>query len=268
MTKRSSTGSTWASVTRSDRERIDFVSRLLLGLLALLVTTPWSAPPAGAAVQVHQTPAGFIAETFPSGLAERKALWIAGDLKQETSAIMGHSLGLLRVRYWVEGRRTAWILEEIGKVEPITVGIVVEEGRIEQLKILIYRESRGWEVRYPFFTNQFAGAGADERGKGLDRRVEGISGATLSVNAVTRLARLALALDREADHSETDRPGALRMDAEPRLDPAEPTGEPEAERKTESKSGQRTGHGDEHSARQGGTRPIDGASTHVARRQR
>jgi len=267
MMRSSSTGSTWASVTRSEREGVDLVSRLRLGLLALLLTTLWPALPAGAAVEVHQTPAGFIAEAFPSGLAERKALWIAGDLKQETGAIMGHSLGLLRVRYWVEGRRTAWILEEIGKVEPITVGVVVEEGRIEQLKILIYRESRGWEVRYPFFTNQFTGAGTDERGKRLDRRIEGISGATLSVNAVTRLARLALALDGEAEHSESDRAGAGHPKTEPGSElgstpKAEPKEEPRDQPKEEPKAEQAS----ELEAGQSRAEPIDGATTHVARR--
>ena len=55
----------------------------------------------------------------------------------------------------------------------------------------------GWEVRYPFFTDQFNGLQLDEK-KQLNKKVDGISGATLSVNALTRLSRLALHLHREA----------------------------------------------------------------------
>ena len=60
--------------------------------------------------------------------------------------------------------------------------------------MLVYRESRGDEVRYPRFTGQFTGAGLNSRQE-LDRGIDVISGATLSVNALTRLARLALYLD-------------------------------------------------------------------------
>ena len=89
--------------------------------------------------------------------------------------------------------RTAWILKEIGKVELITAGFLVEDGRLEQLQVLIYRETHGWEVRYPFFTNQFKQAGRRDKG-GLDKKIDGISGATLSVNALVRLSELALFL--------------------------------------------------------------------------
>ena len=89
--------------------------------------------------------------------------------------------------------RSAWILEEIGKDKPITVGLVVNNNTLERIRVLIFRESRGWEVRYPFFTDQFRGAGlADEHR--LDRHIDGISGATLSVRALEKLARLALYL--------------------------------------------------------------------------
>ena len=83
------------------------------------------------------------------------------------------------------------ILEEIGKVKPITAGFIVEDNRLTEIQILIYRESHGWEVRYPFFTRQFSGLRLDEDMK-LDSNIDGISGATLSVGAIERLSRLAL----------------------------------------------------------------------------
>ena len=102
---------------------------------------------------------------------------------------------MLRVRYWHRDRRTAWILDEIGKERPITVGIVVEDDAASMVRVLEFRESRGWEVRYHFFTDQFNDVRLD-RGDELDRQIDGITGATLSVNAVTRAVRLALFLYR------------------------------------------------------------------------
>jgi hypothetical protein len=48
-------------------------------------------------------------------------------------------------------------------------------------------------VRYPAFTKQFEGASL--KGEKLDRNVDGISGATLSVWAMTSIAELSLFLD-------------------------------------------------------------------------
>jgi hypothetical protein len=102
----------------------------------------------------------------------------------------------LRLRYWQEGERTAWILEDIGKDKPITLGITVAGQQIERVDVLAFRESRGWEIRYPFFTSQFSGLTLAEDGY-LSEPIDGITGATLSVRAVERVARLALWLDAQ-----------------------------------------------------------------------
>jgi hypothetical protein len=160
----------------------------------------WVALPATAEQGVYRTPEDFIERSFPAGQPKSKAIWITGELKNDVKEVLGHDLDRLRVRYWVQGERTAWILDEIGKVEPITVGVLVDAGRIERLEILIYRESRGWEVRFPFFTDQFRGAAVVRHETELDRGIDGITGATLSVRAVRHLARLALVLDGEVEH--------------------------------------------------------------------
>jgi len=56
------------------------------------------------------------------------------------------------------------------------------------------------EVRYPFFTDQYKDASL-QKDKQLDRTIDGISGATLSVRALTKLARLALYLHHHIDVS-------------------------------------------------------------------
>ncbi|MBT8117818.1 MAG: FMN-binding protein, partial [Gammaproteobacteria bacterium] len=90
----------------------------------------------------------------------------------------------------------AWILEEIGKERPITTGLVINEQGIERLRVLVFRESRGWEVKHPFFTDQFPGIQLTA-GRELDGPIDGVSGATLSVRALKKLARLALYFHRQ-----------------------------------------------------------------------
>ena len=139
----------------------------------------------------YQKPADFVKESFSSKPPKSSVLWITKSLKPAIYKIMGHDLAALRVRYWARDGKTVWILNEIGKKHPITVGLVVKQNRIQRLKVLIFRESRGWEVRHPFFTEQFKQIGITSENK-LERNIDGISGATLSVTALKKLARLAL----------------------------------------------------------------------------
>ena len=143
------------------------------------------------AENIYQKPEDFIKESFSSKLPKSKVLWITKSLKPEIYKIMGHDLNALRVRYWEKDGKTVWVLNEIGKEHPITVGLVVKQNRLQRLKVLIFRESRGWEVRHTFFTKQFKQIGLTQKNK-LDKNIDGISGATLSVTALKKLARLAI----------------------------------------------------------------------------
>lgn len=142
---------------------------------------------------VYLAPDQFLAQAFGGETPDQKKFWVTKAYKADIRKIMERDLGVLRVSYWRRDDRTAWILEEIGKVHPITTGLVVDGGALVRVRVLIYRESRGWEVRNDFFTNQFVGARLVS-GHDLDRSIDGISGATLSVRALTKLARLALYL--------------------------------------------------------------------------
>jgi hypothetical protein len=141
----------------------------------------------------QQPEEAFIAEAFQGTAPAPRTLWLNNDVQTEIRPILGHDLRKLRLTYWVQGTRSAWILDEIGKERPITTGIVINENKIENIKVLVYRESRGWEVKHSFFTNQFKGTSLSGN-KELDRGIDNISGATLSVRALTKLARLALYL--------------------------------------------------------------------------
>ena len=99
----------------------------------------------------YQDPVEFLNEVFKGNPSEAHKLWIRKELTPQINEILGHDLGVLRVSYWKSDDRTAWILDEIGKDQPISTGIVIKENRIELIRVLIFRETRGWEIRHPFF---------------------------------------------------------------------------------------------------------------------
>ena len=131
-------------------KRYQIMLRSSLLCVLLLFLTPLSF-----AKGVYQEPAEFIKDVFANDVPKPNSMWVTKALAPDVKKIMGHDLPSLRVRYWGRDQRTAWILAEIGKEKPITVGVVVNQGKIEQLKVLVFRETRGYEVRYPFFTDQF-----------------------------------------------------------------------------------------------------------------
>lgn len=141
---------------------------------------------------VYQSQADFLAEYLPG--CQQEALWLKGDAKSRIEQITGHPFPGVRVRYCEQDGKTAWILDEIGKTEPITSGIIVDHGNVERVRVLVFRESRGSEVHRSAFTRQYESAALDNDDQ-LDRRIDGITGATLSVHALNRQVKLALLLD-------------------------------------------------------------------------
>jgi len=180
-----------------------FVSKQLSsGLFLLLLALSVYAD------SIYQQPEEFIAEIFADNIPEKQVLWVTTEVRDEARTVLGHELTGLRIRYWQAGSRTAWILDEIGKDKPITTGIVINDATIEIIKVLVFRESRGWEVKHPFFTDQFIGArtASDNR---LDRNIDGITGATLSVQALQRQAKLALLLSRYTNSTNSNEAESL-----------------------------------------------------------
>lgn len=148
---------------------------------------------------VYQTEEDFLLEVFSGKVPEQKRLILKSKLRKPIEKILKHPYSGMRVKYWQNDSKTVWILEEVGKEYPITFGMVVNNGKIAKAKVLIFREIRGWEVKYPAFTRQFIGATFD--GKKLDKNIDGVSGATLSVWAMTKIAKIALVLDAYVNKS-------------------------------------------------------------------
>ena len=155
------------------------------------------------AKNIYQTPNAFVSQALNISSPKAKVFWLDDDAQATIEHILAHKFNKMRIRYWQKANESVWILNEIGKESPITVGIHVKNQQIAQTKVLIYRESRGDEVRHRFFTDQFASAKLNNKLQ-LDKHIDGITGATLSVRALTKLSRIALWLDtyiRKIDHS-------------------------------------------------------------------
>jgi hypothetical protein len=136
----------------------------------------------------------FIEVAFGNKEALKGKLRFKDEVKTTAQKIMGNKYKKVLMRYWIEGNRTAWILNRIGKVKPITAGFIIEDCKVVSVHVLVYRESHGWEIKYPSFRDQFKGIGMEKKFK-LDKSIDGISGATMSVSSMRIMTSLALAMN-------------------------------------------------------------------------
>lgn len=88
----------------------------------------------------------------------------------------------------------AMIMHEIGKEQLITFVVsLTKEFKVQRVALMVFRESRGWEVEDARFTGQFRGKTSHDRFLvGAD--IIGITGATLSARAFGRGTKKALAI--------------------------------------------------------------------------
>jgi Na+-translocating ferredoxin:NAD+ oxidoreductase RnfG subunit len=123
------------------------------------------------------------------------------ELRAEVLKLVGRKPSIWEPFYYAYvarrgGERIGYaiVCEEIGRDRPITFIVAANpDGTVKDVAIMVYRETRGGEVRYPAFTRQF-------KGKSLRHPIQGqgdirnITGATLSVRAMATGVRKALAL--------------------------------------------------------------------------
>ena len=99
----------------------------------------------------------------------------------------------------------AVVREVLGKDQPITFLVATDPSdQLKDVDILVYREAYGGEVAYESWRRQFRGRTAAAPLE-VGRDIRSISGATISVHAVTLGVRQAL-----ADLTRWHRSGALR----------------------------------------------------------
>jgi Na+-translocating ferredoxin:NAD+ oxidoreductase RnfG subunit len=91
----------------------------------------------------------------------------------------------------------AFVQNTIGKHKPMTYMVgVAPDGEVTNVEILVYRESRGSEVRKKRFNYQYQGKTVDDPIR-INRDVINISGATMSVRSMSAGVKRALVLADE-----------------------------------------------------------------------
>ena len=136
----------------------------------------------------------FIKKMQASESFEKSRMILNKEQLKQVQIPMGDKYKKRIFKYWKSEDRTLWILNSIGKYKPITTGFIVKECKIESAHVLIYREQHGYEIKYPSFLSQFINLKINDELR-LTGNIDNISGATLSVNSMDRMARTALILD-------------------------------------------------------------------------
>ena len=154
----------------------------VLALLLLTVQHP-ATPPA--------KPAASIARLFGPGVR-------VDTLPVDTASVLRVSRGDTLLGFAAVGN-------VLGKDQPITFLVAIDPAdRLKDVDILVYREPYGGEVAYEPWRRQFRGKTAADSLR-VGREIRSISGATISVHAVTLGVRRLLA-DLTAWHQR----GAIR----------------------------------------------------------
>ena len=160
---------------------------LVSAALLLLSAVPISLP-----VPRSPFPMLLAAQTVPPKKLAASLLRLFGPgATVDTMTIEGASV--LRVARRDSLLGFAQVRNVRGKEQPITYLVALDNGlTLRDVDVLIYREAYGGEIAYEPWRKQFRGRTPQDTLE-VGRTVRGISGATISVNAVTLGIRQALA---------------------------------------------------------------------------
>ena len=137
----------------------------------------------------------FLNKVFNNQIPKKERIIVKGENKQKIKAIMGNKYKKRMFSYWRNNTKQVWILNSIGKYKPITAAFITDNCKVKSSHVLVYREQHGYEIKYPAFLLQFKETDMDKTLK-LNTKIDNISGATLSVNSMKRMARTALLLSK------------------------------------------------------------------------
>ena len=137
----------------------------------------------------------FLNKVFNNQIPKKERIIVKGEYKEKIKAIMGNKYKKRMFSYWRNDTEQVWILNSIGKYKPITAAFITDNCKVKSSHVLVYREQHGYEIKYPAFLLQFKETEMDKTLK-LNTKIDNISGATLSVNSMKRMARTALLLSK------------------------------------------------------------------------
>ena len=137
----------------------------------------------------------FLNKVFNNQIPKKERIIVKGENKKKIKAIMGSKYKKRMFSYWRNNTEQVWILNSIGKYKPITAAFITDNCKVKSSHVLVYREQHGYEIKYQACLLQFKETEMDKTLK-LNTKIDNISGATLSVNSMKRMARTALLLSK------------------------------------------------------------------------
>jgi len=145
---------------------------------------------------------GFVAILRPAAVLEAQSVGakkVAASLERvfgsgvQADTVILDEATVLRITRADVPLGYARVLDVRGKDQPITLLVATDTAiRLRDIDVLVYREPYGGEVAYESWRRQFRGRGPGDSLM-VGRDIRGISGATISVNAVTRGVRRTMA---------------------------------------------------------------------------
>jgi hypothetical protein len=163
--------------------------------LALAVALHGAAPAAG---RVLVTVEEALRLAFPDCALERATVYPTPAQLQRASALAGEAVATRIVHPYRATRDgapagTAYFDTHVVRTLPETVMVVVDpEGKVARVEVVAFAEPPDYLPRGPWYA-QFAGRGLDAE-LALERRIRGVTGATLTARATTAAVRRVLAL--------------------------------------------------------------------------
>ena len=161
-------------------------------------------PEGNARNEIYLTPEEALEKTFAGAdRIEREVIRLGPEAEERVARAVGHPL---HERKFVLYRGikagnllgTAMMGEELGKFRSITsMTVVGPDGKVQDVKVLVYRESHGNDVRRKRFLYQYLGKGREDPIQ-INQDITSISGATISVRSMNAQVRKALNVIHEA----------------------------------------------------------------------
>ncbi len=169
-------------------------------IIFFVITGAYAETPEWQKITIFQPHDQAIEHAFADADTTWSEIWTLDD---EDRWALGEKLGETVTENSIEfhrGRRSSqdlgWVLvlDEIGLHAPITHLIKVgPDRRVSEVQVLVFRETRGDGIKRSRFLRQFRGKSLKNR-MGLGRGIDGVTGATLSSQAIVRGVRKALEL--------------------------------------------------------------------------
>jgi FAD:protein FMN transferase len=152
---------------------------------------------------VYLTEEAALKQVFPDADKIEPALYtLTPEQKKKIEARLGWALSESTVKVYrgfqqANPQGYAVITQEIGKFKPITFIVkVTNEGQVERVEVLVYREPVGSEVRRQRFARQYKGKTAKDPLR-INRDILNITGATMSVQGMTAGVKKVLVIRNE-----------------------------------------------------------------------